>query len=243
LGTLSAGCGDGDECEGEAFAGPPLTCGTPGTFDRQVCVDGKLRMFRQHVPATLTCDAPPPLILFLHGNGSDETEGDVAFDLADELGAVFISPRGYEQDGFVGFGPDGLDNSRTFVTRVVDHVRQEFPTDPNFTLLTGFSAGAFFTSYCITWMNDRLAGVGVFGAGIAEDWSLELTAARVKTPVVVRVGDKDSLQVYADSLVLQLKGSGWPLERIDEKKFDGGHIWWPEMIRETFTLAKSFSRR
>jgi len=241
LAAILAGCNDGAECEGAAFTGEPMTCGMAGTVDRKVCVDGRLRAFREHVPATLACDAPPPLILFLHGNGGDETSGDVAFDVADQLGAVFVSLRGYDQDGYVGFGPDGLENSRLFTRMVLDQVRQEFPTDPHFTLLTGFSAGAFFTSYCIAWLNDRLAGVGVFGAGIAEDWTAEFATAPLKIPVVVRAGDKDSHQVYADSLVVQLKSAGWPDERVDAQRFDGGHMWTPEMIRETFNWAKAAS--
>jgi predicted esterase len=243
LATVLAGCDENVECEGDTFTGEPMTCGTAGTVDRTVCVDGRLRAFREHVPATLNCDAPPPLILFLHGSGSNETSGDAAFDVADQLGAVFVSLRGYNQDGFVGFGPDGTENSRLFTTVVLDQVRREFPTDPHFTLLTGFSAGAFFTSYCIAWLNDRLAGVGIFGAGIAEDWTAELAAAPSKIPVVVRAGDKDSLQVYADSLVIQLKSAGWPAERVDAQRFAGGHTWTPEMIRETFNWTKAASPR
>jgi predicted esterase len=239
LAAFSSGCGDDAECSGAAFTGAAVTCGMAGTFDRSVCVDGKRRVFRQYVPPAVTCDAPPPMIVFLHGNGGDETEGDVANSVADELGAVYIGLRGYDQGGYLGFGPEGISNSRTFLTMVVDRARQEFPTDPQFTLLTGFSAGGFFTSYCIAWLNDRLAGVGVFGAGIAEPWTEELAAAPIKLPVLVRVGERDSLRTYADSLVAQLTSAGWPRERIDSQRFDGGHTWSPEMIRDAFNWAKS----
>jgi len=111
-----------------------------GTFDRTVCVEGTRRTFREYIPASATCDAPPPLIVFLHGNGGDETSGDVAHDIADELGAVLVSPRGYDQGGYLGFGPEGIPNSRAFVTVVAGQVQQEFPTDLQSTLLTGFSA-------------------------------------------------------------------------------------------------------
>jgi len=241
LGATSSGCGDDDaECSGASFTGGPVTCGMAGAFDRTVCVEGKLRVFRQYVPATVACDVPPPLIVFLHGNGGDESSGDVARAVADELGAVYVTPRGYSQGDYLGFGPEGIPNSRTFLTMVVDQVRMEFPAE--FALLTGFSAGAFFSSYCIAWLNDRLAGVGIFGAGIAENFVGDLSRAPVKMPVSIRIGDQDSLRNYADSLVAQLTAAGWPPERIDSKRFQGGHMWSPEMMRDAFHFAKMSSQ-
>ena len=219
-----------------------MTCSTPGTFDRTVCVEGKRRTFRQYVPATVTCDARPPLVVFLHGNGGNETSGDAAQSIADELGAVYISPRGFDQGGYLGFGPEGIPNSRSFVTMIMSEVEKEFPTDSQSVLLTGFSAGGFFSAYCIAWLNSRLAGVGIFAGGLAEYWEPELSAATLKVPVFIRMGNQDSLQRSADSLVAQLKNSGWPAERIDSQRFDGGHIWLPEMIRDAYRWAKSFAQ-
>jgi predicted esterase len=237
-----AGCGDDDECSGATFTGGPVTCGMTGTFEREVCVDGHRRVLRQYVPATVSCDVPPPLVIFLHGTGSTETSGDIAREIIDDLGAVYLSLRGYPQGDNLGFGPEGIPNSRAFLINVVDEVKREFPTDAQFTLLTGFSAGAFFSSYCIAWLNDRLAGVGIFGAGLAENFTAELSGAPFKLPVLIRVGDQDSLRSYADSLVVQLTATGWPPERIDSKRFQGGHTWSPEMIREAFQFAKLSSR-
>jgi predicted esterase len=243
MAVLSIGCGGDDaECSGSEVTGGPVKCGMPGTFDRTACIDGKLRKFREYVPETVTCDAPVPLIVFLHGNGSTEDSGDVARPIADEFGAVYMSLRGYQQDGYFGFGPEGVDNSRAFLTALLDSVRREFPTDPQFTLLTGFSAGGIFASYCIAWLNDRLSGVGVFAGGLAEPWETELTAAPVKMPVLIRVGEEDNFQRYADSLVGQLDRSGWPKERVDSQRFAGGHKWSPEMIGDAFRFAKSFSQ-
>jgi predicted esterase len=205
-----------------------------------VCIRGKLRKFREHVPATLTCDTPSPLVLFLHGNGGSEASGDVAQGIAAELGFVYVTLRGLEQGDFLGFGPEGIPNSREFASRVVEQVQREFPTDPAFTVMTGFSGGAFFTAYCITWLNERLRAVGIFGAGVAEDWRSQFMIAPVKVPTYVRVGEGDSLRGYADSLVKQLQETGWPAERINYKTFAGGHGWSPEQIRDTFNWAKTF---
>jgi hypothetical protein len=117
MAALSIGCGDDAECSGSEVTGGPVKCGMPGTFDRTACIDGKLRKFREYVPETVTCDAPVPLVVFLHGNGSTEDSGDVARPIADEFGAVYLSLRGYQQDGYFGFGPEGVDNSRAFLRR------------------------------------------------------------------------------------------------------------------------------
>src|SRR5439155_10330770 len=125
-------------------------------------------------------------------------------------------------------------------TTILDTLQREFPTDPAFTLLTGFSNGGVFVSYSIAWFNDRLAGVGVFASGVAEDISADLRAAPVKMPVVVRVGDMDTLhQTFADALSSELAASGWPASRVDSRRFAGGHTWTPDMIREAFDLAQS----
>jgi len=240
LGGAICSCGDDAECAGGAISGGPVTCGTAGALDRTVCVEGKLRTFREYVPSTVTCDAPPPLIVFLHGNGGDEASGDGARAIADELGAVYVTLRGYDQGGYLGFGPEGIPNSRSFLTTVVDQVQKEFPTDSQFTLLTGFSAGGFFAAYCIVWLNGRLAGLGIFAGGMAENWEAEFAAAPAKVPVLLRVGDQDSLQLHTDSLVAQLIRGGWPTERIDSQRFVGGHKWSPEMMRDAFNWAKSF---
>jgi predicted esterase len=218
-----------------------VKCGTTGAFERTVCVQGKLRKFIEYVPATATCDTPPPLIVFLHGNGGDETGGDVARTVADDLGAVYLTPRGVDQGGFLGFGPEAIPNSRTFVTMAMSEIEREFPTDPQSALLTGFSGGGFFAAYCIAWLNSRLAGVGIFAAGLGEYWEPELSAAPIKLPVFIRVGDQDSLQSTADSLVNQLRHTGWPAERIDSQRFQGGHKWSPEMIRAAYDWAKAFA--
>jgi predicted esterase len=207
-----------------------------------VCVEGKRRIFREYIPATVTCDTPPPLVVFLHGNGGDEASGGVARAIVDELGAVYLSPRGYDQGGYLGFGPEGIPNSRSFVTMVVDQVHKELPTHSQSTLLTGFSAGGFFAAYGIAWLNSRLAGVGIFAGGMAENWEAEFSAAPVKLPVFVRMGDRDSLQRHADSLVNQLAFSGWTRDRIDSQRFPGGHEWSPEMIRDAYAWARSFAR-
>ena len=244
LGAASAGCGGDEdaECSGAAFTGGPVTCGMAGAFDRTVCVEGKLRVFREYVPATATCDVPPPLIVFLHGNGGTETSGDIAHPIADELGAVYVTLRGYNHGDHFGFGPDGIPNSRAFLAMVIDQVRKEFPVDSQFALLTGFSAGAFFSAYCIAWLNDRLAGVGIFGAGLAENFVAELLQAPVKLPVLIRIGDRDSFGSYTYSLVAQLASAGWPPERVDSQRFPGGHQWAPEMIRDAYNWAKMPTR-
>jgi dienelactone hydrolase len=117
-------------------------------------------------------------------------------------------------------------------------------TDPAFTLLTGFSNGGVFASYSIVWYNERLAGVGVFASGLAEDITPDLRAAPVKLPVVVRVGDADTgYQPLADLLVTQLMGAGWPPARVDSRRFVGGHTWSPDMIRGVRFCEGSSSRR
>jgi len=238
VGGCGTDAGDASHCTAKPDMG--IACGTSGAFDRTLCVDGIDRVFREYIPSSVACDRPAPMIVFLHGLGGDEASGDVARPVAEALGALFVTPRGVDQGGALGFGPEGIPNSQTFLTTILDKLEREFPTDPALTLLTGFSNGGVFASYSIVWYNERLAGVGVFASGLAENITSDLRAAPVKLPVVVRVGDADAVyQPLADELVTQLLGAGWPAARVDSRRFAGGHAWSPDMIRETFDLAKA----
>jgi predicted esterase len=218
---------------------PGVACGSPGVLDRSMCVDGHWRRFREYVPATVDCAAPAPVIVFLHGLGGDHTTGDAARPVADAVGAVLVSPRGVDQGGGLGFGPELIDNSRAFVAAILDTLQREFPTDPKFNVLTGFSNGGVLASYGIYWYNARLAAVGVFASGVAEDITADLRVAPEKIPVVVRIGDTDTFhQPFASRLTANLLDAGWPPARVDSQSFAGGHTWTPDMVRETFDRAK-----
>src|SRR5262245_60986776 len=169
------------------MADPGVACGMTGVFDRSACIDGQFRRYREYVPSGIDCASPAPLILFLHGLGGNLATGDSARAVADAVGAVFVSPQGVDQGGALGFGPDRIPNTQALITMILDTLQREFPTDPAFTVLTGFSNGGVFASYAIAWYNSRLAGVGVFASGLAEDITADLAAAPAKFPVVVRV--------------------------------------------------------
>src|SRR5437764_1022946 len=158
--AVGAGCSsgsDGGACTPKADA--PIACGMSGTFDRKVCIDGNERLYREYVPAGIACDKPAPLVVFLHGLGGDESSGDAADPVADAVGAVFVTPRGADQGAGLGFGPEQIPNTQRQITTILDTLEREFPTDPAFTLMTGFSNGGVFASYSIAWFNARLAGV------------------------------------------------------------------------------------
>jgi predicted esterase len=237
---LAACAGSDDESHCSGAPDTPIHCGTSGAFDRTLCIDGQDRLFREYVPAAVACDKPAPLIVFLHGLGGNEATGDAARSVADAAGAVLVTPRGTDQGGPFGFGPEGISNSQAFLTAILDALQREFPTDPALTVLTGFSNGGVFASYGIAWYDQRLAAVGVFAAGLLEDFTADFRAAPVKMPVVIRVGDTDTThQPLADELARQLLASGWPPARVDSRRFAGGHAWSPDMIQATFDLAKS----
>lgn len=117
-------------------------------------------------------DSPPPLLVMLHGIGSNEED---LFALAPDLDPRFyvLSLRGpyqlapgqfawYERE-FKPHGltitPDQVEASRQalvgFVREAVDH----YETDPNQTYLMGFSQGAIMSLALLLTMEDPLNGV------------------------------------------------------------------------------------
>ena len=65
-------CGDGYTCEDGACRGD---CYAPGTHRGRTLVSGgERRSYLLHVPASVSCDAPAPLWIDLHGTASDTPE-------------------------------------------------------------------------------------------------------------------------------------------------------------------------
>lgn len=132
--------------------------------------------YRLYVPTTWDGHSQLPLIVMLHGAGSDENRyldgnGEQLLHLAEQHGYVLVSPLGYSRFGAYGtplrlpavFGqPEAAAKQRASVTpqdkrtlqlsekdviNVLEIVLNEYPIDPKSMFLMGHSMGAGGTWY------------------------------------------------------------------------------------------------
>ncbi|MBD3236026.1 MAG: prolyl oligopeptidase family serine peptidase [Candidatus Eisenbacteria bacterium] len=100
-------------------------------------VDGSLQPYTVIVPEELDRSRSHPLVVFLHGSASDETN---------LWGFRPIVPEGHIGLGVRGRGPSNLycfDHAQTDIEEAIADVMANYPVDPQRILLAGFSMGGY----------------------------------------------------------------------------------------------------
>ena len=176
-----------------------------------------------HVPEALDQAAPAPLVVLLHGAGSDPAAGLALLRReADEHGMLLVAPASTAAtwNGVIGrWGPD---------VRAVDttlrRVLRRFAVDPGRLALGGFSDGA---SYALSL---GLANGDVFSHLIAfSPGFLAPPAERGRPRVFVSHGTDDNvlrIDRCSRRLVPALRRAGY---EVHYDEFSGGHVVPPEI--------------
>jgi phospholipase/carboxylesterase len=172
----SAGCGESYENlePGTTF---PLRCSIPAR-------DGGLQDIPClcSVPAGYTRDHAWPVVLALHGHGSNEEAfHDLWKPVTDSLGLVLITPRG-DCPTEAGIGWGWSEASDVIVRECLDSARERVNIDAHRIYLVGFSGGGMEASFVGFRHALVFRGVGILGAAPETDLLRESEAGiRTKT--------------------------------------------------------------
>ncbi len=196
-------------------------------------VDNSLQPYTVIVPEDLDRSRRYPLIVFLHGSESDETDLG-GFMQVVPAGCIGLGPRAR--------GPSNLyclDHAQTDIVEAIDDVMAHYPIDPRRVVLTGFSMGGygvyrtFFetpSKYCALAV---LSGAPYFGSdadGRAESSVPVLDFRRPENlgpfrgiPIFIHHGQQDRNCPYETTLALvkALQAAGARVEFISDPKL--GH--------------------
>lgn len=131
----SAGCGTEPDV-------PPVSDELPGDVEQTFTSGGVERIYRLGVPADYDPEVAVPLVVNLHGSGSDaiqaSTYGDVPRRAAAQ-GIITVAPQAIAgQWELAGEGADG-----DFITGLVDDLETRYCIDRNRVHLIGMSLGAW----------------------------------------------------------------------------------------------------
>jgi len=137
-------------------------------------VDGGRGPLEVHEPASYDSSTETPLVLFLHGYGSNGFEsGDSYFNLdalVDEFGFLFVHPHGRIENGgdsnrywsatqaccnFHG----GADDDTTYLLGVIDAMKAAYNVDADRVYLIGHSNGGFMSYRMACTHADVIAGI------------------------------------------------------------------------------------
>ena len=167
--TFEAGANATQRATGPA---PSDTC-TParphatGDTTADITADELVRNYILHVPPTYTGETAVPLVINLHGYGSNATDqanysGFPA--LADREGFIVVSPNGsgYPQRwAFPGLG--GVDDVG-FIGELLDALESELCIDTSRVYAVGMSNGAAITTFVACALPEKIAAIGAVAA-------------------------------------------------------------------------------
>lgn len=182
-----------------AIARPSGGCGSqppalpapeaPGDVPRSFESEGTARTYRLGVPTNYDPKVPAPLILNLHGSGSNALEQSIYSELAlrgGERGFVVVTPDAV--DGNWELPGEGADD--TFIMALLDRVADDYCIDLNRVHTAGISLGAWKASITACTHPDRFASMAL----VAE----EVAPPDCAVPVVAFHGTADPIVPYGE---------------------------------------------
>ncbi|MBV8527138.1 MAG: hypothetical protein JOZ75_02360 [Candidatus Dormibacteraeota bacterium] len=133
---------------GSSPASPTVTS-APALKHSQITVAGQQRTYRVYRPPTVDPRTPTPLLLILHGNGSnsDDMANTTQFDMNAETHAfIVVYPDGIEKSWNGDFCCEpaptlGVDDL-AFLNALIPQVEHDYTIDTKRVFMTGFSSGA-----------------------------------------------------------------------------------------------------
>ena len=128
--------------------------------------DGIWRSYRLYIPANYTTGTARPLILNMHGLGSNslEQQGYSNFmPIADTAGFLMAYPQGLSANGTtywnVGIPLTAGTNDIKFLSALIDTISSRYSIDHYRVYATGMSLGGYMSHYLALKLNTRIAAI------------------------------------------------------------------------------------
>lgn len=155
----------------------------------RIVSEGKNRSYYIYSPASLKPSSPAPLLVLLHGSGSN---GNSLLEhwkkLADREGVILV-------------GPDSVDVSRwlvpvdgpKFLHDLVEAVKAKHAINPRRVYLFGHSAGAGFALLMSLYESEYFAATAIHAGTLKPESFSVIALAKRKSPIHIQIGTADPL--------------------------------------------------
>jgi polyhydroxybutyrate depolymerase len=157
----------------------------PLSFD----AGGQPRTYRLGIPPSYDPDTPVPLILDLHGSGSNAMQQSAYSRVPAKgtaSGSIVVTPDA--TNGQWELNPTGADDD--FLNALIDDIEQQYCVDLDHVHATGISLGAWKATATACQHQDRFASIAI----VAED----VAPPNCTVPVVVFHGTADRIVPYGE---------------------------------------------
>lgn len=165
--------------------------------------DGIYRSYRIYIPAKNDGVKKVPLILNLHGLGSNGFEQENYGDfrpIADTANFIIVSPngtnviftfKGWNTFNTIGSGVNDLD----FINQLLDTVTKKYPINKNKVYATGMSNGGFMSYELACFMSSKIAAIASVTGSMTEERRTACDAKHA-TPIMEIHGTADKTIGY-----------------------------------------------
>ncbi len=142
----------------------PSSTYLPGTYVETLETGGQTRSYRLHVPTGYQPGMPLPLVINVHGLGSNAEEQERLSGMsarADNAGFIVVYPEalGAPSTWHVGPGADGAADL-AFMRDLINHLSRTLSVDPNRIYATGMSNGGGMVNRMACDMSDVVVAIG-----------------------------------------------------------------------------------
>jgi polyhydroxybutyrate depolymerase len=136
----------------------------PGNFPGTLTSGELERQYILHVPTSYTGSDGTPLVVNLHGHGSNAAEQAYYSGLpvkADEEGFIVVTPQGTGDEPHWNFTTveAGAPNDVAFISDLLDALESQLCIDPSRVYAAGISNGAAMTVTLACFLSDRIAAI------------------------------------------------------------------------------------
>ena len=172
------------------------------TYSRTLLAGGLVREYRLYVPPSYRPGHPAPVLLNLHGYGSDNRSQESATNfnaIADTAGFLLVCPNGSVEPGtgyrfwnaWKASSPDDV----AFLNTLLDTLGRRYTLDPERLYCAGYSNGGFMSYELACHLGSRIATVASV-AGSISIYNFGDCAPTHPTPVLEIHGTGDTNVVY-----------------------------------------------
>lgn len=207
---------------------PLQATSSPGKIVKEtIDVNGKERSYYLFVPKTVSASDQAPLLVTLHGSGSDgRSLVEEWKDLAGKEGIIILGPNALSTTGW-SLQEDGPG----FLHEVIEAIKAKLPINPRRVYLFGYSAGAVYALQLSMLESEYFAATSVFAGAMPQSSYPRIDKAKRKIPISIFAGTDDPFFPIATVRATRdaLKGRGFlvQLKEIWENDSGNDHAYRP----------------
>ncbi|MEM7352458.1 MAG: PHB depolymerase family esterase [Acidobacteriota bacterium] len=177
---------------------------------------------------------PMPLVVMLHGSGGQAGRlADLWRESAAKIGAVLVTPEGFEPRG-KGFRWSEPERTTRRVLHAIDYAAERFPIDRQRVIVGGFSQGASMALFSSVLQAGTFAGVIAIGACSEEGFGLGQGPASRPLPIYIGIGSEDRAHPHCRPMAKRYRDAGFDVKL---RVYQGyGHVF-PQNYRWEFDRA------